>query len=146
MTGSAHPAGKKRAPARPVEVAARVEPAAAKEPDVTPPAAEATIETPAAVAMNVSAPEPVVAPLPLPQPAPLSRVEERLSARAEATRPEPRRETRAKSPHRKLADRSSGRKLQLMVLRTYQGPDGRRFSRLLSLREARNAMAFQSDW
>jgi hypothetical protein len=32
-----------------------------------------------------------------------------------------------------------------MVLRTYQGPDGRRFSRLLSLSEAR-AMAFDSDW
>jgi hypothetical protein len=31
-------------------------------------------------------------------------------------------------------------------LRTYEGPDGRRFSRLLSLSEARSAMAFQPEW
>jgi hypothetical protein len=144
-TGSAHPAVRKRTPVRPVEAAASVEPAAPKEPDVK----IAAVETPAPVAITASEPAPpverTVTPRPLAQLAP-SRAEEKPPARADAVRPEPRRETKPKPVHRKLAERSSGRKLQLMVLRTYQRSDGTRFSRLLSLHEARNAMAYQPEW
>jgi hypothetical protein len=47
--------------------------------------------------------------------------------------------------HRKQVERNTGRKLQLMVLRTYERSDGKRFTRLLSLNSARNTLAFQSD-
>jgi hypothetical protein len=145
-TGSAHPAAKKRTPVKPVEAAASIEPAAPKEPDVK----IAAVETPAPVAVTASEPaspvEAMVAPRPLPQPASPPRAEEKPSARAEAARPEPRRESKPKPLHRKLAERSQGRKLQLMVLRTYERADGTRFSRLLSLHEARSAMAFQPEW
>ena len=145
QNSSAHPAVKKKTPPKVIEAAA-VEPAAPKEPEIKvataamPPAGEMTASEPA------SPVESAVAPRPLPQPVALQRTEEKLSARAEATRPEPRRETRPKSVHRKLAERSSGRKLQLMVLRTYERSDGSRFSRLLPLREARSVMAFQPEW
>jgi len=149
QTGSAHPAVKKKAPAKLVETAA-VEPAAPKEPEVR----MTTAAMPAAVEMTASEPAPVesaVAPRPLPQPAAPQRAEEKLSARAEATRAEatraePRRETRPKPVHRRLAERSAGRKLQLMVLRTYERSDGTRFSRLLPLSEARSVIAFQPAW
>jgi hypothetical protein len=145
QTSSSHPAVKKKAPPKLVETAA-VEPAAPTEPElkVTTPA------MPAAVEITASEParavESAVAPRAPPQPATLQRAEDKLAARAEATRPEPRRETRPKPVHRKLAERSSGRKLQLMVLRTYERSDGTRFSRLLPLREARSVMAFQPEW
>ncbi len=143
QTGSAHPAVKKKAP-KLVETAA-VEPAAPKEPEVkvTTAAMPAAVETASEPAPPV---ESAVTPRPLPPPATPQRSEEKLSARAEATRPEPRREARPKPVHRRLAERSAGRKLQLMVLRTYERSDGTRFSRLLPLREARSVMAFQPEW
>jgi hypothetical protein len=150
-TGSAHATAKKRPPAKPVEAAVNIEPATAKQSDIQ----KAAAETPPAVAMTSSAPvEPPVETAAVPrapaQPAALSRTEEKPVLRAEARRPEPRREAReakARPVHRKLAERSSsGRKLQLMVLRTYERADGSRFSRLLPLREARSVMAFQPDW
>lgn len=147
QTSSAHPAVKRKAPPKPVE-AAVVEPAAPKEAEVKVTTAAAAM--PSAVGMTASEPaspvESAIAPRPAPQPAAPLRAEEKLSARAEATRPEPRRETRPKPVHRKLAERSSGRKLQLMVLRTYERSDGTRFSRLLPLSEARSVMAFQPEW
>jgi len=148
QTSSAHPAVRKKTPAKLVEAAGGVEPAAATEPAIkvtmaaTPSAVEMTASEPASSAGFAAAPSP----RPLPQPAAPPRAEEKLSARAEATRPEPRRETKPKPAHRKLAERNLGRKLQLMVLRTYERSDGTRFSRLLPLSEARSVMAFQPEW
>jgi hypothetical protein len=50
--------------------------------------------------------------------------------------------TKTRSGNRHRVERNPGRKLQLMVLRTYERSDGKRFTRLLPLNSARNAMAF----
>jgi hypothetical protein len=51
--------------------------------------------------------------------------------------------------NRKRVERNTGRKLEMMVLRTYERSDGRRFTRLLPMSSARNdlrnALAFQPD-
>jgi hypothetical protein len=47
--------------------------------------------------------------------------------------------------NRKRVERTASRKLELMVLRTYERSDGKRFTRLLPLNSARNVMAFQPD-
>jgi hypothetical protein len=47
--------------------------------------------------------------------------------------------------NRKRVERNTSRKLELMVLRTYERSDGKRFTRLLPLSRARTAWAFQSD-
>jgi hypothetical protein len=52
--------------------------------------------------------------------------------------------TRTKPINRKRVERNTSRKLELMVLRTYERSDGKRFSRLLPLSAARNTLAFQS--
>jgi hypothetical protein len=52
---------------------------------------------------------------------------------------------KARPGSRKRVERNTSRKLQLMVLRTYERSDGKRFTRLLSLSSARNSLAFQSD-
>lgn len=148
QTSNAHVvAARKRAPAKLADTAASVEPDTLKYPDIK----LATTEAPPAIAATTggtaSPTEPAVL-LPSPNQSAPPRAEEKPAARTEAARPEPRRETKPKPTHRKLADRSSGsgRKLQLMVLRTYERADGTRFSRLLSVSEARSAMAFQSEW
>jgi hypothetical protein len=46
---------------------------------------------------------------------------------------------------RKRVERNTSRKLQLMVLRTYERSDGKRFTRLLPINSAHSAMAFQPD-
>jgi hypothetical protein len=46
---------------------------------------------------------------------------------------------------RKRVERNTSRKLELMVLRTYQRSDGKRFTRLLPIESARSAMAFQPN-
>jgi len=77
-----------------------------------------------------------------------------LQRAVQATRPAPepanivRREvpTTRKSIHGKRVDRNSSRKLQLMVLRTYERSDGKRFTRLLSLNSVRNASGFPARW
>jgi hypothetical protein len=46
---------------------------------------------------------------------------------------------------RKRVERSTSRKLELMVLRTYERSDGKRFTRLLPISSARSAMAFQPN-
>jgi len=51
----------------------------------------------------------------------------------------------ARPAHRKLVSAHSGRKLELMVLRTYERSDGKRFARLLPLSGVRSALAFQPD-
>jgi hypothetical protein len=53
--------------------------------------------------------------------------------------------TKTKPINRKRVERNASRKLELMVLRTYERSDGKRFTRLLSLNSARNALAFQPD-
>jgi hypothetical protein len=57
--------------------------------------------------------------------------------------------TKTRSGNRKRVEKSTSRKLELMVLRTYERSDGRRFTRLLPLNSARNdlrnALAFQPD-
>jgi hypothetical protein len=57
--------------------------------------------------------------------------------------------TKTRSGNRKRVERNTSRKLELMVLRTYERSDGRRFTRLLPLNSARNdlrnAMAFQPN-
>ncbi len=50
--------------------------------------------------------------------------------------------TKTRSGNRNRVEKNPGRKLQLMVLRTYERSDGKRFTRLLPLNSARNAMAF----
>jgi hypothetical protein len=47
--------------------------------------------------------------------------------------------------NRRRIERNTSRKLELMVLRTYERSDGKRFTRLLPLSSARNALAFQPD-
>ncbi len=51
--------------------------------------------------------------------------------------------TKSRPGNRKRVDRSANRKLELMVLRTYERSDGKRFTRLLPMSSARNAMASQ---
>lgn len=46
---------------------------------------------------------------------------------------------------RKRVERNPSRKLELMVLRTYERSDGKRFTRLLPINSAHSAMAFQPD-
>jgi hypothetical protein len=54
--------------------------------------------------------------------------------------------TKTRPTNRKRVERNTNRKkLELMVLRTYERSDGKRFTRLLSLNAARNALAFGSD-
>jgi hypothetical protein len=158
-TGSAHPvAARKRAPAvRPAEtisIAADI----AKEPDARISTAETQVAAATTGSEMTSPAEPATVPHPSLQPAAAPstqpaaipstvarRAEQKAPAR-ESARPAPRQETKPKAIHRRLAERSSGRSLQLMVLRTYQRPDGTRFSRLLPWSEARSVMAFQSEW
>jgi len=48
--------------------------------------------------------------------------------------------------HKRVAlARNSERRLEMMVLRTYERPDGTRFTRLLPMSSARSAMALQLD-
>ena len=146
QTSSAHAvaARKRAAAAKPAEIAS-VEHDTLKYPEVK----LATAEAPSAAAVptsgTASPTEPAVV-SPSPKQSAPPRAEEKPPVRTEAVRSEPRRETKPKAVHRKLADRSPARKLQLMVLRTYERADGTRFSRLLSMSEARSAMAFQPEW
>jgi hypothetical protein len=57
--------------------------------------------------------------------------------------------TKTRPGNRKRVERNPSRRLELMVLRTYERSDGKRFTRLLPLNSARNdlrsALAFQPD-
>jgi hypothetical protein len=46
---------------------------------------------------------------------------------------------------RNRVEKDTSRKLEMMVLRTYERSDGKRFTRLLPLSSARNALAYQPD-
>jgi hypothetical protein len=137
-TGTAqHVAVRKRPPAvRPAE-AADSQSTVPAEPDTR----LASVEPAAAVAAleNETTPsaEPTIVQARPPAEAARAVVESAHVARRDvsATKPRP--------GNRKRVERNTSRKLELMVLRTYERSDGKRFTRLLPLSSARNAMAFQ---
>jgi hypothetical protein len=53
--------------------------------------------------------------------------------------------TKTNPSNRKRVERNTSRKLELMVLRTYERSDGNRFTRLLPMSSARNVLAFQPE-
>jgi hypothetical protein len=83
--------------------------------------------------------EPTIVPAQLPAEATRTTVQTAHVARHDVSA------TKTRPGNRKRVERNTGRKLELMVLRTYERSDGRRFTRLLPLNSARNAMAFQPD-
>jgi hypothetical protein len=139
-TGTAqHVAARKRPPAVQPAEAAESQPAVPAEPDTR----VASVEPPAAVAAlehemrpsNV----PTVAPVHRPAGTTRAVVETAHVARREISA------AKTRPGNRKRVERSASRKLELMVLRTYERSDGKRFTRLLPMSSARNAMAFQLD-
>jgi hypothetical protein len=143
-TGTAqHVASRKRPPVVKPAEAANVEPAVPAEPDtrlasVEPPAPVAAVET------ETTRPvEPAIVQAKLPAEAARPAVDTPHAARRDVPAP------KAKPGDRKRVERNTSRKLELMVLRTYERSDGSRFTRLLPLNSARNdlrnALAFQPD-
>jgi hypothetical protein len=137
---------RKRPPVvKPLEAAPIPESTALSEPDTTPASVENSAsveisenETPRPIEPAImQAPRSAEAP---PQPAATRPAAEPVHV---VRREVP--ETRTVSGSRKRFERSNGRKLELMVLRTYERSDGKRFTRLLPLSSARSAMAFQPD-
>jgi len=133
-------------------VAARKQPAAVKPAEAVesqptvPPEPDtrlASVEPPAAVAAlekeSTRSSGPAVAPVHRPAEATRAVVETAHVARREISA------TKTRPGNRKRVERHASRKLELMVLRTYERSDGTRFTRLLPLSSARNAMAFQLD-
>jgi hypothetical protein len=139
-TGTAqHVAARKQPPAVKPAEAAEAQPTVPAEPDTR----LASVESPVAVAAleNETSPPtgPAVAPAHRRSETTRAAVETAHAARHEVSAPK----TRPGS--RKRVERNTSRKLELMVLRTYERSDGTRFTRLLPLSAARNAMAFQLD-
>jgi hypothetical protein len=145
----ATPAKKRVAAVKPTEPAAEAEaPASAPE-----------TKAPEATALGVAAPAPVETAPPLPvsdkhiENAMARQTERPAAAPARVAEAAPtahgaRREPPKVRPavHKRVAvARNSERRLEMMVLRTYERPDGTRFSRLLPMSSARNAMALQFD-
>jgi hypothetical protein len=128
-----------------------VKPAEPANPESTAPAVPdarvASVETsvpPAASENETAQPaEPTIVQAPPPAEATRAVVETAHAARRDVSA------TKTKSGNRKRVERNTSRKLELMVLRTYERSDGRRFTRLLPLNSARNdlrnALAFQPD-
>jgi transposase-like protein len=87
--------------------------------------------------------EPTIVQAPLPAEATRAVVESAHVARRDVSA------TKTRPGIRKRVERNTSRKLELMVLRTYERSDGKRFTRLLPLNSARNdlrnALAFQPD-
>jgi hypothetical protein len=135
-----HFTARKRPPAvRPAEAAASEPTTAQVEPDTR----LASVETSAPVAASENE---TARPVELPivqaqQPAETTRavVEIAHVARRDVSA------TKTRPGNRKRGERNASRKLELMVLRTYERSDGKRFTRLLPMSSARNAMAFQPD-
>jgi hypothetical protein len=137
-TGTAqHVTARKRPPAAKPAEAADSQPTVPAEPDTR----LASVEPPAAVAAveNETTPStgPAVAPAHRPPETTRPVVETAHVARREISA------TQTRPGNRKRVERNTSRKLELMVLRTYERSDGKRFTRLLPLSSARNAMAFQ---
>jgi hypothetical protein len=139
-TGTAqHVAARKRPPAVKPAEAAESPPTLPAEPDTR----LASVEPPATVAalQHETAPSagPAVAPALRPAETTRAVVETAHATRREISA------TKTRPGNRKRVARNTSRKLELMVLRTYERSDGKRFTRLLPMSSARNAMAFQLD-
>ena len=137
-TGTAqHVAARKRPPVVKPAEAADSQPTVPAEPDTR----LANVEPPAAIAAleNETTPSigPGVAPAHRPPETTRAVVETAHVARHDVSA------TKTRPGNRKRVERNTSRKLELMVLRTYERSDGKRFTRLLPLSSARNAMAFQ---
>lgn len=144
----ATPAKKRVAAVKPAEPAADAE-APISSPETKAPEAALAMATPAPVenaaplpvadkhiesAMARQTERPSAAPARAAESAPTSH-----SARGETARIKP-------AVHKRVAvARNTERRLEMMVLRTYERPDGSRFTRLLPMNSARNAMALQLD-
>jgi hypothetical protein len=133
-----HFSARKRPPVvKPAEVA-NSETTSPAEPDTR----LASVETSAPVAASENETtrpvEPTIMQAPLPAEA-TRAVETAHAARRDVPA------TKTRPGNRKRVERNTGRKLELMVLRTYERSDGKRFTRLLPMSSARNAMAFQPD-
>jgi hypothetical protein len=140
-------ASKKRPPVvKPAETAAVSGSAALTEPNTRLANVEASIsaatssenETPRPIERTVvQAPRPAEVPPQLNATRPVVEPVHAVRREVSATKP--------RSANRRRVERSTGRKLELMVLRTYERSDVKRFTRLLPLSGTRNAMAFQPD-
>jgi hypothetical protein len=124
---------RKRLPPVVAPAEARSAPAALTEPDIT----FASIGTSASV--QASAPETVRPAEPNGTARTRPAVEPAHIIRREASTP------KARPGKRNRIEKNTSRKLELMVLRTYERSDGRRFARLLPLSSARTLLAFQPD-
>ena len=141
-TAQAYAARKRPPVVKPAEPASS-ESTAAAEPD----ASVASIETstPLAAGENETTQpiEPTIVQAQLPAEATRTATETAHVARRDVSA------IKTKPGNRKRVERNTSRKLELMVLRTYERSDGRRFTRLLPLNSARNdlrnALAFQPD-
>lgn len=135
QSNAQHISAKKRMPAivKPAPASVASEPVALIEPDAKPPSVERPIfiQTSNNDTTRPTMQRAVQAARPAAKPAHTVRRE--VSA------------TKTKPIHRKQVERNTSRKLKLMVLRTYERSDGKRFTRLLSLNSVRNTLAFQSD-
>jgi hypothetical protein len=142
-TTTQHFAARKRPPVVKPAEAANSESRAPAEPDTR----LASVETSAPVAASENETTPRVEPnlvqAQLPAEATRSVVETAHAARHDVSA------TKTRPGNRRRVERNTSRKLELMVLRTYERSDGKRFTRLLPLNSARNdlrnAMAFQPD-
>jgi hypothetical protein len=139
-TGTAqHVSTRKRPPVVKPAEATESQPAVAAEPDTRLASVEAS--TPFAASENeITRPvEPTIVQAQPPAEATRPAVETPHVARREVAA------TKTRPGNRKRIERNTSRKLELMVLRTYERSDGKRFTRLLPMSSARNAMAFQPD-
>jgi hypothetical protein len=142
-TTAQHLAARKRPPVVKPAEAANSESTAPAEPD----ARLASVETSAPLAPSENETTPPVEPnlVQAQQPAEETRsvVETAHVAHRDVSA------TKTRPGNRKRVERNTNRKLELMVLRTYERSDGKRFTRLLPLDSARNdlrnALAFQPD-
>ena len=136
-------AARKRPPVVKPAEAARSDSTAPAEPDAR--LASVETSTPLAASENEAARpiEPTVVQTQLPAEATRAAAETAQVARHDTP------VTKIRPGNRKRVERNTRRKLELMVLRTYERSDGRRFTRLLPLNSARNdlrnALAFQPD-
>lgn len=138
-----HFAVRKRPPVVKPAEAGNVESTTPAEPD----AGLASVETSTLVAASETETarpvEPTIVQAQLPAEAPRAVVETAPVARRDVSA------SKTRPGNRKRVERNTSRKLELMVLRTYERSDGKRFTRLLPLNSARNdlrnALAFQPD-
>jgi hypothetical protein len=125
---------RKRPPVvRPSEAIATAELTASTEPDINPLSVETAAPVQASVKETAQPTEQHIAETTRPVAEPAHIVRREVSPPT------------VKSSNRKRVERNSSRKLELMVLRTYERSDGKRFTRLLPISSARKVLAFQPD-